>query len=767
MNPAISVVIRTKNESKYLGGVLERLKQQEYEWPAEIIVVDSGSTDDTVAIAEAFGCTIVSMKAEEFSFGKALNRGIESASGEIVINLSGHSVPVDTNYFALMVKPFSEENVAATFGRDVPWPEACPSQAKDISRHFPVTEIDGNRFSNANAAIRKEIWQEVKFDELISATEDLLWAKQVMNLGYVIKYVPEAKVFHSHTASIKYIYKRAFIESMGLNSFSDFKREFSLIQGMKFSMGQAAEDILFTLRNRYNFFWLFHIPLYRFSQGLGLVKGFRKGARSSLDALTRVGQYDLGQEIPKSRKKVLMVTHCFFPESVGGTEYYTLTLARKLIERGWDVKIISAMRDLTQKRYKVIESRHDGISVIKIINPSELCTRFIEHFIDHTIEEIFARIVAIEKPEVIHFQHTAYLSARLPEIAHQSKIPSVFTLHDYWYMCFRSQLIRPLVGVCPGPSEGLHCATCSDPEQPHQGGVPRFPRLMKILQFAPVRQIGIKEKLPPKLKRVLKRLLYINKTQTMLAAPDIWNIFEHSFRLGFMKRQLSFPAHVISPSVHLKKRYEREGFRDIVYIPHGFEPVNKVDSLPFTGKLVLAYLSNIIPFKGADIILKELKYVTKRRMLQILFYGKVLDDGYRQELEVLAKEYPDVDIAFMGAYKGKGELARALSGVHFVVFPSVWEENHPLVVREALQYGIPVISSSLGGAPEAIENGINGFVFDPYKEGDLAAKINLILDNPEILKKISEGARNTKIESMEDHVEKVITLYGSALETHG
>jgi glycosyltransferase involved in cell wall biosynthesis len=141
-----------------------------------------------------------------------------------------------------------------------------------------------------------------------------------------------------------------------------------------------------------------------------------------------------------------------------------------------------------------------------------------------------------------------------------------------------------------------------------------------------------------------------------------------------------------------------------------------------------------------------------------------LDTVYQSKLETLAKEYPDVDIVFKGPYKGNNALREILADAHLVVFPSIWEENHPLVVREALLYGIPVLSSSLGGAPEAIEDGINGFVFNPYKEGDLAAKINLILREPATLEKITEGARNTRIESMDDHIKKIIKIYHDAME---
>jgi len=98
-----------------------------------------------------------------------------------------------------------------------------------------------------------------------------------------------------------------------------------------------------------------------------------------------------------------------------------------------------------------------------------------------------------------------------------------------------------------------------------------------------------------------------------------------------------------------------------------------------------------------------------------------------------------------------------------VVLPSLWEENYPLVVREALLYGTPVIGSNLGGVPEIIEDGVNGYLFDPYREGDLREKVQHILKNPSVLNRLSQGVGKTKIPSLQEHVEKVSHIYNLAV----
>lgn len=277
--PSISVLIRTKNESKYLGKVLQRLQEQAYEGTVEILLVDSGSSDATVTIAERFGCRIFHLRPEEFSFGRSLNIGFENAHGDIVINLSGHSVPAATDYFQSMVQPFSDQNVAAAFGRDVPWPDACPSQARDILNHFPETGLDGNKFSNANAAVRKKVWEKIKFNETLPACEDFLWAQTVLKLGHHIVYVPEARVFHSHTPSLSYIYKRYLKERKAIKYLLNMP-DMHLKDIVRNSYRQVKGDFRFMKNKHYNKKWYLHIPFYRLSQEAGLYMGSKTADRS-------------------------------------------------------------------------------------------------------------------------------------------------------------------------------------------------------------------------------------------------------------------------------------------------------------------------------------------------------------------------------------------------------------------------------------------------------------------------------------------------------
>ncbi len=242
------------------------------------------------------------------------------------------------------------------------------------------------------------------------------------------------------------------------------------------------------------------------------------------------------------------------------------------------------------------------------------------------------------------------------------------------------------------------------------------------------------------------------------------SLAENKFRYELFKNQLLFPEFVLSPSVYLKRRYESEGFREITVLPLGLNATGKAEKLPFNGTLRIGYLGNIERHKGLLLMLEEMGKIRELDHIEIDIYGKPKDPVYHAEVKKLAKRSLRGKVAFHGTYRSGADLKAILAKMHLMVFPSLWEENYPLVIREALLQGVPVVASNIGGVPEAIKDGVNGFLFNPYEEGALAGRISYILSNPQILESITEGARNTEVESMEQHVAKVGDLYQRAFE---
>lgn len=220
MAPLCSIVIRTLNEGRYLAQLLDGVRQQSY--PAacvETIVVDSGSTDNTLAIAEQYGCRIVKIRREEFSFGRSLNVGCEAALGHVLVFVSGHCVPASAEWLWELVKPLRDESVGVTYGRQIGGPETRFSEHSLFQKYFPEHADNGQSpyfCNNANSAFRTECWRRVRFDETLTGLEDMHTAKKLTQAGFRVVYVPQAPVYHYHHEKWRQVRRRYEREAIAL-----------------------------------------------------------------------------------------------------------------------------------------------------------------------------------------------------------------------------------------------------------------------------------------------------------------------------------------------------------------------------------------------------------------------------------------------------------------------------------------------------------------------------------------------------------------------
>lgn len=272
----VSAVIRAYNESKHIGRLLRGLEQQTVR-PDEIILVDSGSTDDTVAIAESAGCRIVHIAKEEFSFGRALNRGCAAASGDILLFASAHVYPVYNTYVEHIVNAFDRQGVAIAYGRQVGDERTKFSESRVMLKWFPHQNIwdQGHPFSNnANAAVLKSLWQELPYDESLTGLEDLDFAKKALNRGCKISYVADAPVVHVHEESWSIIRNRYRREAMAYARIVE-DAKMSLPNAVGLALSNIASDYKEAIkvnRLRTN---VLSIPQFRFAQFIGAWEGFR------------------------------------------------------------------------------------------------------------------------------------------------------------------------------------------------------------------------------------------------------------------------------------------------------------------------------------------------------------------------------------------------------------------------------------------------------------------------------------------------------------
>jgi rhamnosyltransferase len=272
-----SIVIRAYNEGRHIGRLLEGIRQQTVK-DVEIILVDSGSTDDTVALAGSFGARTVHIPSAEFTFGRSLNLGVRAATREWVVIASAHVYPVYPDWLETLLRPFEDPRVALTYGKQRGPASAKFSEQQIFHQWYPDVSQPRQETAfcnNANAAIRKSLWSQNPYDETLTGLEDLAWADWAKDQGHDISYVAEAEILHVHNETPRGVFNRYRREAMAFKRIHP-EANFNLYDLARLLTANIFSDLWHAARegalwgNIASIFW------FRFMQFHGTRLGYRE-----------------------------------------------------------------------------------------------------------------------------------------------------------------------------------------------------------------------------------------------------------------------------------------------------------------------------------------------------------------------------------------------------------------------------------------------------------------------------------------------------------
>jgi rhamnosyltransferase len=211
--PSVAVIMRSKNAGHTIGQALAGLMAQvgvDY----ELLVVDSGSTDDTLDIVRRFPCRVIEIPASAYVPGPVLNMAIGATQAPIVVFQNSDVLPTSQHALARLVAAFDDPQVQATFGRQEVRPEAHGWVRRDYAAAFPTAGAapDWLPYSLPFAAMRRTAWEEQPFYDAAWGSEDTEWGTRARARGWTVRYVPGATVMHSHNYTLRQLYGRRFIE---------------------------------------------------------------------------------------------------------------------------------------------------------------------------------------------------------------------------------------------------------------------------------------------------------------------------------------------------------------------------------------------------------------------------------------------------------------------------------------------------------------------------------------------------------------------------
>lgn len=422
--------------------------------------------------------------------------------------------------------------------------------------------------------------------------------------------------------------------------------------------------------------------------------------------------------------RVLLVIHGYPRRYNAGSEVYTQTLAHALFDAGCEVFVFAREEDPFLPDYN-LRKENDPLYPeipVHLVNHARSNARFQ----NDEIESVFRSVLNQCNPDIVHFGHLNHLSMGLPNSAKGAGVPVVFTLHDFWMMCPRGQFLQWGLtssepwSLCDGQDDAKCATQC-------------FNRFVEGIEVSSELQhwkswVG-------------------NRMQASRDACDSVDLF-------------------IAPSRQLMHRHIVEfGIPEekIKYLDYGFDLNRLQGRVRDIGEpFVFGYIGRHHPSKGIHHLIDAFGQIEGDSILRI--WGRP-QGQLTQSLQRRCESYdiPQARIEWLPEYNNEDIVSEVFNRCDCIVAPSIWDENSPLVIHEAQQCSVPIITANHGGMGEYVKDGINGLTHRHRDAEDLRMKMQAAVENPESFLALgstgylfSDGGQ---IPSKETHASSIIDHY--------
>ena len=445
--------------------------------------------------------------------------------------------------------------------------------------------------------------------------------------------------------------------------------------------------------------------------------------------------------------RVLLIAHGFPPAARGGAEIYAAHHAAGLARQD-EVLVFARENDTARAELAVRTEARDGYRVVFVNNTFLDPRSFADSYEHPRLAAVFRDVVDDFQPEVAHVHHLTCLSTHLVYELARRDVPQVFTLHDYWFLCHRGQLLDLRFERCQGP--GLDgCATCI----PAAAGLsPSRYRLASVVR-------RLERQLPAAVRTVVSGWLRGAAGESDAAAARQLS----RDRARHMRAVLARADRLLVPSHHLRRRYVENGIADSRFVlsRYGFErgvflPRHAGPETPFR----IGFIGTLMVSKAPHLLLRAAERLPTEDV-RVHLFGEVADyhgdPSYRRQLEPLLAR---TNVVVHGAVPHE-RIAEAFDAIDLLVVPSIWEENSPLIIQEAFLAGVPVVAARLGGIPELIGEGAGGLLFAPGSVDDLARVLTRCVTEPGLMEALR--LRIPDVRSIDAAVEESRAIYEALL----
>lgn len=432
--------------------------------------------------------------------------------------------------------------------------------------------------------------------------------------------------------------------------------------------------------------------------------------------------------------RILKVIHGYPMRYNAGSEVYSQTLCHGLAGRH-EVHVFTREEDAFAPDFRLRQEHdeHDSRITVHVVNNPRLRDSYRAPGLDQRFAEVLERV----RPHVVHVGHLNHLSTTLVREAALREVPIVLTLHDYWLMCPRGQLMQTfpedptaLWAACDGQADRKCAERC----------------YARSFSGAP------------------------DEREADVAYWTDWV----GRRMRHVRQVAELVDLFIAPARYLHDRF-RDGFglpeRKLVYLDYGFARErlrgrSRAPGEPFT----FGYIGTHIPAKGIHDLIGAFGHVRGGARLRIWGRPRGQDTSALVRLAASLPASVARRVEWCPEYENQAIVRDVFDRCDAIVVPSVWVENSPLVIHEAQAARVPVITANAGGMAEYVHHEVNGLLFEHRSVPALAEQMQRFVDDPALASRL--GARgylydeSGDVPDVGEHVREVERLYDRALAHH-
>jgi glycosyltransferase involved in cell wall biosynthesis len=422
--------------------------------------------------------------------------------------------------------------------------------------------------------------------------------------------------------------------------------------------------------------------------------------------------------------RIVQVSPHFPPDHIGGVERYVERLAGDLCRQGDEPVIICVEHvDSTAAGVTSVRDDRNGYPIHRLhINPRLFDSPLSAAYDVPAVETVVGEILDSTTPDVVHL-HSGYLfGAAALRAAERRNIPTVVTLHDFWFICPLINMVHPSGEPCTGPDNAAKCAWC----------VATMKRRYRLADRLTGRRLG-------RLVNAIGRNRYLRRLTTRVS-----RVRSLGARHLALTEALSGSHVILSPARFVRDRIIEAGVPSarvfVSRIGISARDVARADR-PRDGALRIGYLGQLAPHKGVHVLIDSLGFLPGASLVLKIFGDPTPHPAYVRRLRNAART--DSRIDFKGPYR-YDTVYDILSALDLVVMPSICHETGPLVIREAQAAHVPVIASRLGGPLEIVSEQRDGLLFEPGDARDLADRIRTLIQDPARLEELTPDGSSVR-----------------------